>query len=187
MKEITLLTIVVASISLLAAACAAPQAAAPVTSVPAAVAENTALGPAVTDVPVAPTGTPAPSPAAGPTPLPPADLTITTGINVCSLEGNKIRGHKFAFNWLAEDRNSPGYAVVFLTLDKGKTFEDLKAWRSTSQPPWTTLINEWETDSGTRRHVETYTIDGPLFIGCFSGKPGDARLEGVAGPIEIIE
>ncbi len=88
-----------------------------------------------------------------------------------------------------------GYALV--TLDKGKTIEDLKAWPTAEQPVWVFLIDGvHETSVGTHlysydstefsKYSQFYT-GGPLYLVCFHTNPdtGVTNKIGAFGPIEF--
>jgi hypothetical protein len=80
-------------------------------------------------------------------------------------------------------------AMIVLTLDEGKTIEDLKALppNQGEDPLWSHRVGEAE------RHVhpgENYTFKatietGPIYLVCFSGSP--ELITGVLGPFEVTK
>ena len=124
-------------------------------------------------------------------------LTLTINENKCSFDGPKtIPNDEFTIRLVINQKElaETGYALI--TLENGKTVEDLNAWPSADQPPWIVLLDGvHEMATGTH----TYTYDpalftqnaayhgGPYYIVCFYTDPGTGTREkvGVFGPIEI--
>lgn len=76
-----------------------------------------------------------------------------------------------------------GYAVVAVTLEEGKTREDLRAWSSADTPPWTHGHGAVVVRSGDVGWQDIALHDTPLFLVCFTGDP--ARKTNLVGPIEV--
>ena len=118
--------------------------------------------------------------------------------NECSFEypSTMVNGEFRIQLTLNEKRpTDSGYALV--TLDKGKTIEDLKAWPTAEQPVWVILIDGvHETSVGIHLHsydstqfskYSQFYIGGPLYPVCFHTDPdtGATNKIGAFGPIEI--
>jgi len=83
-----------------------------------------------------------------------------------------------------KDHDEYGLAVV--TLDEGKTFDDLDAWPSTGQPPWAQLHGLLEEIlQGSRSEMTVAAFEGPLFLVCFTAYP--VTKTGVLGPVEVVD
>jgi hypothetical protein len=116
-------------------------------------------------------------------------LTVTFGGNQCSYNGEKsVAAGEVSFTVVDENQDLDA-AMIVLTLDKGKTIEDLKALppNTGEDPLWSHRVGE------ANRHVrpgERYTFKatikkGPIYLICFSGSP--ELITGVLGPIEVIK
>jgi len=67
-------------------------------------------------------------------------MTLVFDGDICSYKGpTTLPAGPVKVNWKIEGPPREGYAVALLTLDGGKAFEDLDAWPSTDQPPWSYL------------------------------------------------
>jgi hypothetical protein len=135
---------------------------------------------------------PTPEPAVVPTDTPPApaeaDARITVIFNghTCAYEGpDKVPAGRISVILDVEDQKEHGaYGLAVLTLVEGKTFEDLDAWPSTDQPPWTKLHGLLhDILQGRRAETTVIASEGPLFVVCFTGYPVTKR--DTLGPIEI--
>ena len=76
-----------------------------------------------------------------------------------------------------------GYAVVAVTLEEGKTRDDLLAWPSANPPPWTHGHGAVLVPRGELGWQELWLYKSPLFLVCFTGDP--ARKTDLLGPIEV--
>ncbi len=115
-------------------------------------------------------------------------LTTTFRNNKCSYDGTKsVTAGEVSF--LMVNKNRDLYAaMIVLTLDEGKSVDDLKALPTNTgeDPHWSHRVGAAE------RHVlpgESYTFKanietGPIYLLCFSGSP--ELITGVLGPIEVI-
>ncbi len=122
-------------------------------------------------------------------------LTLTIHENNCTFDGPKtIPDGDFMIKLVIEEQKptESGYALV--TLEKGKTIEDLKAWPSADQPAWVVLVHGvHELAGGT--HTYTYNPTkftenalfhgGPYYLACFRTDPntGSVAKIGAFGPI----
>jgi lysophospholipase L1-like esterase len=145
-------------------------------------------------------GAPQPTATMMPTPEPPVIATDTSpapveassGITV-TFEGDECVYHdpdafpagRISVVLDVEDqKDHEEYGLAVLTLDEGKTYEDLDAWSSTDQPTWAQLhgILE-EIPQGSRAEMTVTAFEGPLFLVCFTAYP--VTKSGTLGPIEI--
>ena len=76
-----------------------------------------------------------------------------------------------------------GYAVVAVTLEAGKTGEDLRAWPSADTPPWTHGHGAVVVPRGELGWQDVTLHEASLFLVCFTGDP--ARKIDLLGPIEV--
>lgn len=78
------------------------------------------------------------------------------------------------------------YGLAIVTLDEGRSFEDLDAWSSTGQPVWTRVLGLFEEiPQGSRVEKTVFADKGPLFVVCFTANP--LTKAGVLGPIQVGE
>ena len=78
------------------------------------------------------------------------------------------------------------YGVAVVTLQEGKTFEDLDAWSSTSPPSWATVHTTIDqVPQGNHAEATMHVIEPnePLYFVCFTAYP--IVKSGTLGPIEI--
>jgi hypothetical protein len=124
-------------------------------------------------------------------------LTLTINENECTLDGpmtipNDDFMVKFVIN--EQEPNESAYALV--TLEGGKTIEDLNAWPSADQPSWVIILHRFNEPAGG---THTYSYDpteftqnarydgGPYYLVCFRNNLDTGTLEkiGAFGPIEV--
>lgn len=91
-----------------------------------------------------------------------------------------------SYDWIINDQAHQTYALVFHTLDEGKTLDDLKAYASTTvEPSWSTPIYyDYETPGSYSHHTFNVT-EGPLYLVCFYGDKDVPVIIGYFGPLEI--
>ena len=117
----------------------------------------------------------------------PRSLTVTFSGNKCSYSVEKAVAAG-EINFILIDNNPDlDAAMIALTLDKGKTVEDLKALpvNQGDDPLWSHRVGAPD------RHVRpgaSYTFKatikkGPIYLICLSGSP--EGISGVLGPIEV--
>jgi lysophospholipase L1-like esterase len=150
----------------LLAACGAPQPTA--TTVP------------TSEPPVIPTDTP-PAPAEAD-----AGITVTFDGDECIYKGpDQVSAGRISVILDVEDqKDHEEYGLAVLTLDEGKTLEDLDAWSSTDRPLWSQLHGLLEEiPQGSRAETTVTAFEGPLFLVCFAAYP--VTKSGTLGPIEI--
>jgi hypothetical protein len=152
----------------LSAACGAPQATATKepTSEPAIIPTDTPPGPAEAN----------------------AVIIVTFEGDECVYEGpEKVPAGRISFVLNVKDQKDyEEYGLAVLTLDEGKTFEDLDAWSSTDQPPWTHLHGLLEQiPQGSQAERTVTAFEGPLFVVCFSAYP--ITKVDTLGPIKVVD
>jgi hypothetical protein len=141
-----------------------------------------------------PTGTlvPTPEPVVIPTDtlLAPAEanaaIAVTFDGDECVYEGpdRVLAGGVPLVLDVEHQTDHPAYGVIVVTLDEGKTFEDLDAWPSTTRPRWIDTVGDLvNIPQGTRAETTFRAFEGPLFVVCFTAAP--FTKSGVLGPIEV--
>ena len=132
---------------------------------------------------------------ATPTAAPAITLTIIEDKCWVSDLGTAPYG-EFRIQLVLKDKPTPesGYALV--SLEAGKTFQDLLAWTSAVQPPWVVRLDGVH-EITTETHMYSYDPanfydnaayhGGPVYLVCMRKNPGSGELEnlGSFGPIEI--
>jgi hypothetical protein len=119
-------------------------------------------------------------------PAPEADMTITFHGNGCTYDGPEmVSVGQIVANWNIENQDHEKCGLAIVTLDEGKTFEDLDAWPSVDKPPWATLVSFAETGPGGDSPAVADVTDGPIFLVCFTAYP-EAKV-GVLGPVEVVD
>lgn len=128
----------------------------------------------------APTATPVP-----PTPTPAAaDMTLTFSGGQCTYGGpQSVPAGKLTVDLVVEDKDHDKFGLAMVTLNEGKTFEDLNQWPSADPPPWLTIINVWEILPGSTKQVSVQVTNGPLYFVCFYAPP-DTKY-GTLGPVAV--
>jgi hypothetical protein len=111
-------------------------------------------------------------------------MTVIFEGDVCSYEGpTTIPAGRVNVNWAIKGRARDGYALAVVTLDEGKTFEDLNAWPSVGQPPWAELVALEERFPDSLSPFVADVTEGPVFLVCLTADP-EAKV-GVLGPVEV--
>jgi hypothetical protein len=156
----------------------AAMAAAPTT---AATAQNTAPAPALT-------GTPIPATVVVPGAI---DSGVTIRMSAgdkCTLEGPKsIPAGYNIIHWVVESKEHNLFGLSYVTLDPGKTIEDLRALPPGHVDP--PSFAQWdgnfrELEPGTSTQFSIKAVADPLYFACFSRDP--VRHFGSVGPLEVI-
>jgi hypothetical protein len=85
-----------------------------------------------------------------------------------------------------KDQAYEAYAVYVLTLDEGKTVDDLAAWPSTDKPAWARISGWSEAGRPGQSNILKATVEeGIIYIACFR-RPPEAKI-GALGPIEVVK
>ncbi len=110
------------------------------------------------------------------------DVVVTSNGSNCAYDGPETVavGDLTA---ATENQSDGRVGLAAVTLDEGKTFEDLEAWPSVNKPPWAELIGFAE---GPARGHSVAVIDvtkGPIYLVCLT--PGSKLA--VLGPVEVRE
>jgi hypothetical protein len=78
------------------------------------------------------------------------------------------------------------YFVGALTLDEGKTIEDLRAWTNLyNYPLWVHDQGSLSAARSTVDHTTIILFEGPLYLGCLTRNPDPAGA-GWLDPIEVL-
>jgi hypothetical protein len=124
------------------------------------------------------------------TPVPPS-MTVAFAGGTCTYDGPKaVPAGPINVIMDVKDQDREAYALVIVTLDQGKTINDMKAWMpSTAQPSWAQIVAENEEGLPGKRNTFAAWISsdtvakGAIFLACFS-KPPEVSI-GALGPIEV--
>ena len=138
---------------------------------------------------------PTPEPTVVPTDTPPAateadaGLTVTFEGDQCTYRGPKhVPAGRIPLVLDVTDQTAHEvYGVGAVTVDEGKTLEDLVAWPAAANiPVWGHDHGYVETSQGTAQETTLVIFEGPLFLVCFAGpSSGNGGKVDVLGPIEI--
>ena len=128
--------------------------------------------------------------ACGQSPSVPPEVTLTFSGDTCTYGGPKSVPDKFNINIVVEGQGNTKYGYVLVTLDEGKTIEDLQAWSSSDPPEW---LKDQLRETGpvfgpgnTKQNLDWSSYESvvtPIYFVCF----GDDRKIGALGPIEITK
>lgn len=113
-------------------------------------------------------------------------MTVTFDGNECTYDGpDTVSAGQITVNWNIKGQARDGYALAIVTLDEGKTFEDLDAWPSIDAPLWANVVVARESFSGSLSPFVADVTEGPIFLVCFTAYP-KAKV-GVLGPVEVVD
>ena len=114
----------------------------------------------------------------------PTVMTVTVEGGKCTYSGpTTVTAGTITVNWNIVGQNHDKYGLAIVTLDEGKTFEDLDAWPSVGKPPWAELLAFREKSTEGHTTVETNVTKGPFFMVCFTAYP-EKKAE-VLGPVDV--
>lgn len=119
-----------------------------------------------------------------------ADIVITFNQgDECSLEQptRVVTPARLPYEIVVNDQTYKNYVVAFLTLDPGKTLDDLKAWKTSGyNPPWSQLIGIDVVSPLSRTfHSMTGITNSPVYAVCFIQGPDNLRIIDTHGPVEV--
>jgi hypothetical protein len=118
------------------------------------------------------------------------EMTITFSGDTCTYSGPKSLPDKFDINIVVEGQGNARYGYVLVTLDEGKTIEDLQAWPSSDPPAW--LKDQLRNTGpvfgpGNAKQILDWSsyesVVTPIYFVCFA----DDRKIGALGPIEVTK
>ncbi len=98
-----------------------------------------------------------------------------------------LHSGKLYYNIKVNDQAHATYAVIFQTLDEGKTLADLQAYPKTAstEPSWDTVFGENYVGPGSNSYYAEEFSKGQVYISCFvSSGTGILRILDY-GPVEI--
>ncbi|MGE5124201.1 MAG: hypothetical protein ACM3H7_06750, partial [Acidobacteriaceae bacterium] len=84
------------------------------------------------------------------------EITFEPG-EICTVDAPDLLGQgRHYYSIKVKDQAHATYAVIFQTLDEGKTLEDLQAYpkTATTEPSWDTIIRENYVGPGTNSYYE---------------------------------
>jgi hypothetical protein len=122
------------------------------------------------------------------------EATITFSGDTCTYSGPKSLPDKFDLNVLVEGQGKTKYGFVIVTLEQGKTIEDLQAWPSTDPPGW---LKDMLMDTGSafgsgsmKQNVNLFVkaayAGDPIYFVCFADDTTTRKI-GALGPIQITK
>jgi hypothetical protein len=132
--------------------------------------------------------------ACGQSPSVPPEVTLTFSGDTCAYSGPKSLLGKFNINVVVEGQGNTMYGYILVTLEEGKTIEDLQAWPSTDPPGWLkdafhntgpVFVEPGSVKQNIDVWVNAAYAGDPIYIVCFADAPG--RKIGALGPIEITK
>jgi hypothetical protein len=114
--------------------------------------------------------------------------TLTFTSENCTYSGPKTIQKDATLTWVIEDDSHEDYAYVVMTLEKGKSIDDVTTWHSGEQPSWASILYWEQTDSGNQTKSKQFNLGAnaaykgdPLYIVCFFGE----YKIGQVGPIKV--
>jgi pyrimidine-specific ribonucleoside hydrolase len=109
------------------------------------------------------------------------DIVITSDGTNCAYDGPETVpvGDLTA---TIENQSDGRVGLAAVTLDEGRTFDDLDAWPSVNKPPWAELIGFAEGPARGRSVAVINVTKGPIYLVCLTPKSKLAVL----GPVEVL-
>ncbi len=109
----------------------------------------------------------------------------------CSMEiVNPIEGGAMRYEIVTNDQTYQNYVIWTVTLDPGKTIEDLKAApRDPYNPPsYVSLVNGNIVSPMSRVWIFSLPdmTKGPFYFGCMVQGPQDLKIIDYLGPVEVL-
>lgn len=122
--------------------------------------------------------------------MPESDILVTFADGTCTREGlQTLSPGSLSVALQAEDLDMAGYSVSFLTLEPGKTLQDLidhSAVPNASNPGWVNELGLQWVRPGESQITLMPVTSGPVYMVCFSWDESDTRnMIGYEGPIEV--
>ncbi len=114
-------------------------------------------------------------------------ITIDPG-DKCSMDVKSLTNSDNAifFDIVVHDQTYPNYMVGAVTLDEGKTLQDLQDYmKYIGIPPWahTVVLEIVEPSSSTWHTVQVGSV--PIYFLCFVQSTGEVRTIGIFEPVTI--
>jgi hypothetical protein len=115
------------------------------------------------------------------------ELTVTFEGNLCTYDGPKaIPAGENSVIMDVKDQSKESYAVFILTLDQGKTLDDLKALPADADhPSWSHIVGGSEEGRPGKRNTFKVTVEKePIYLVCVAPAP-PGLIVGVLGPVDV--
>ncbi len=148
-------------------------------------------GPSATPVPptpVPPTATLVPPTLVPLTATPaPVSMSVTFAGDKCTMRNapQKVAvGTTLAIDWVLGDNNYDFPGLCAVTMDPGKTVEDLNAAPAFPAPSWVHVYYCWQ-NPGKGKTVYGELKTGPVYLLCYSSHT--AQIGTALGPIEVAQ
>ena len=110
--------------------------------------------------------------------------TISIDGDKCTYTGpQSIPTGKVTIDWVVNNKDHDKYGLVIVTLNEGKTFEDIDKWPSSDPPPWITIVGIAEAAPNSRQQVTAQITEGPIYFVCFYSPP-DTKFD-TSGPVAV--
>ncbi len=116
--------------------------------------------------------------------------TLTFTVNGCAYDGPDNVDEVFDLDWIVQESDHPGFVYAVVTLDPGKSVEDLAS--IPAEDPAPTWVHKLSYDSALSPGTYHKSLDlstnaafreGPIYIVCIF--TDEARAIGAVGPIKV--
>jgi len=111
---------------------------------------------------------------------PTPDAVVTSDGTSCIYEGPEVVPIG-ELTLMIENESDGAVVLAVVTLDEGKTFEDIDDWPSVNKPPWAELIGFAEGPAHGHSVAAIDVTEGPIYLVCLTP---ESKL-GVAGSVEV--
>ena len=112
--------------------------------------------------------------------------TVTFTGSTCTYSGpEKVAAGNLSLNLINSDKKMSGYTVAVLSLQEGKTVEDLRSWKSDDLPPWASLLSLLSIFPGENSLKKLEVKPGPIFLACAVGPEGSEKVVWSLGPVDV--
>ena len=125
-------------------------------------------------------------------------IAVTTKGGNCILDaGDKIAAGDVTVTWTVNDDSASIYGLWFLTLDKGKGYQDLvdytsaDGWANDFPPSWAHWQGDiYPAEPGSQNEKTLALQEGPIYLVCLAGTSsvfaGEVEVYGILGPIKVV-
>jgi len=119
-------------------------------------------------------------------PKTPDKITITFTDTGCSLSGpQEVPAGIIEMDWITTSDVHDIYGIAILTLDDGRTIEDLNKWKSLDEPPWADVVSfrDAKGKTTTELFINLDKEKESFYFVCFDPD----QIIGALGPVGIIQ